>query len=558
AHQPTAVVEAGQASAKPGTLMGDPVVMVSLYPEFPESVMSKFTPCGEFVFLLDRSGSMDCPIHYESHQSRIASARDTLLLLLKSLPMGCYFNIYSFGGSYEHVFPKSAKYSQKNLKRALKRVEEMNADLGGTEMLEALQHIYGQPCIPDEPRQLFIFTDGEVCNTKTILDEVKKNCEFHRCFSFGIGEGASSELINGMAREGGGHAQFIVGNERMQPKVMQSLRLALQLLVSDISLSWDLPKGVSATILSPPLRSLLQGHRSLIFAQLTGECSEATDGCLTVRFTAAGHQCQNQLHFDLQAAEGTANVSGFDQKGDLPLTCFTIHRLVARTLIRSLEREQREIGEEAEEIKRVVELSVQSGVSSVFTAFLAVNKSNGKAVQGPLIYRENPTLSQLLRGVWLNLMSDDSCGEKNIFRRIFSSWRKRTSANKHGKSLKKKVFSGDSEPRKPARDPLLELVSLQDASGCWLLDPCLAAALGKSTEDLEKTKPASAKKDVWATILALIWLHGVQVNAKDEWDLLAMKATLWLRAKKASCIRDWVEAGNVLLGCNVQTDALGL
>ncbi|CAI5677701.1 unnamed protein product [Oreochromis niloticus] len=36
AHQPTAVVEAGQASAEPGSLMGDPVVMVSLYPEFPQ------------------------------------------------------------------------------------------------------------------------------------------------------------------------------------------------------------------------------------------------------------------------------------------------------------------------------------------------------------------------------------------------------------------------------------------------------------------------------------------------------------------------------------------
>ncbi|CAB1445661.1 unnamed protein product [Pleuronectes platessa] len=35
AHKPTAVVEAGQASAKPGSLMGDPVLMLSLYPEFP-------------------------------------------------------------------------------------------------------------------------------------------------------------------------------------------------------------------------------------------------------------------------------------------------------------------------------------------------------------------------------------------------------------------------------------------------------------------------------------------------------------------------------------------
>lgn len=47
---------------------------------------------------------------------------------------------------------------------------------------------------------------------------------YSRCFSFGIGEGASSELINGMAREGGGHAQFIIGKERMQPKVRYNLK----------------------------------------------------------------------------------------------------------------------------------------------------------------------------------------------------------------------------------------------------------------------------------------------------------------------------------------------
>ena len=31
--------------------------------------------------------------------------QDTLLLLLKSLPMGCYFNIYGFGSNYESFFP---------------------------------------------------------------------------------------------------------------------------------------------------------------------------------------------------------------------------------------------------------------------------------------------------------------------------------------------------------------------------------------------------------------------------------------------------------------------
>uniref|UniRef100_A0A3B5KUR1 von Willebrand factor A domain containing 5A n=1 Tax=Xiphophorus couchianus TaxID=32473 RepID=A0A3B5KUR1_9TELE len=545
-HRPSAVVEAGQASAKPGTLMGDPVVMVSLYPEFPESVMSNFNSCGEFVFLLDRSGSMDFPTYCGSRQSRIASAKDTLMLLLKSLPMGCYFNIYGFGDHYEHVFPKSAKYNQKNLKRALKRVEEMDANLGGSEILEPLRQIYRQPCIPKHPRQLFIFTDGEVNYTKAVLDEVKEYSEFHRCFSFGIGEGASSELINGMAREGGGHAQFIIGKERMQPKVMQSLRFALQPLVTDISLSWDLPEGVSATALSPPLTALFQGQRSLIFAQLNGECSEAADGCLTVRFTTAGHPCQNQLHFSLQPACDL----DFDLKEDM---------LAARTLIRSLEQEQREHGKLAEEIEKVVDLSVQSGVSSIFTAFIAVDKSNGEPVRGPLIYRENPTYKvlllvlpvswqecnvfylmvcnsllfsgtvPLLRGGLIGLMFDDLWADKNR----------------------------DCGPTKPAREPLLELVSLQDASGCWLLDPCLAAALGKSTEELVKTRPSSVGW-LWGTILALIWLHGYQKDVKVEWELLAMKAASWLRAEKAVCVTVCVEAGNVLLGCNVTTDALGL
>lgn len=40
-----------------------------------------------------------------------------------------------------------------------------------------------------------------------------------RCFSFGIGEGASTSLIKGIARASGGAAEFITGNERMQSKV---------------------------------------------------------------------------------------------------------------------------------------------------------------------------------------------------------------------------------------------------------------------------------------------------------------------------------------------------
>ncbi|XP_074497548.1 von Willebrand factor A domain-containing protein 5A-like isoform X5 [Sebastes fasciatus] len=577
AHQPTAVVEAGQASAKPGTLMGDPVVMLSLYPEFSKAVMSSVASCGEFVFLLDRSGSMQGP--------RIKSARDTLLLLLKSLPMGCYFNIYSFGSSFQHIFPKSVEYGQKTMEEALLKVEEMEANLGGTEILQPLKGIYSQPCIPNQPRQLFVFTDGEVGNTKDVINLVKKNSGSHRCFSFGIGEGASSALINGLAKEGGGHAQFITGTDRMQPKVMQSLRFALQPAVVDISVTWDLPKGVSVTALSPPITALFQGQRSLIYAQLTGQSSDAAEGCVTVKYSLAGHPSQNQLHFNLKPAEDTG---------------LTVHRLAARTLIRSLEMEERESRGEPEKgvKKKVVELSVQSGVSSAFTAFIAVNKGNGEAIQGPLVRRNIPTARFMAYMPQCLTMSSSvqpylmGCGPvmhsisgaKSFKPKLFSNKKKKLAGpNTPPVPQAMQMCMDDAEfdapsgvfrqysrsisiesprvqpPRvQPPRDPLLQLVSLQKASGCWVLDPALAAALGKTSEEVEKPKPASVNQEVWATVLALIWLHGFKMDAQEEWELLAMKAVSWLRAQNAAGVTECVEAGNTLLGCSVKKDALGL
>ncbi|KAK5929147.1 hypothetical protein CgunFtcFv8_010404 [Champsocephalus gunnari] len=514
------------------TLMGDPVVMLSLYPEFPQAVMSSLASCGEFVFLLDRSGSMQ--------RDRIKSARDTLLLLLKSLPMGCFFNIYSFGSSHEHIFPKSVEYSQETMEEALKKVGEMEANLGGTEILRPLKDIYSHACIPNQPRQLFVFTDGAVGNTKEVINLVKKNSGSHRCFSFGIGEGASSALINGLAKEGGGHAQFITGTDRMQPKVMQSLRFALQPAVVDISVKWDLPKEVSVSVLSPPITSLFQGQRSLIYAQLTGQSPEAAEGSVTVKYSLAGHPSQNKLHFSLKPAEDSG---------------LMVHRLAARTLIRSLEMEEMERRGQPDEgvEKKVVELSVQSGVSSTFTAFIAVNKGNGETIQGPLVRRNVPTSMPMMAMCGGGPPGGRMMGMPRIHYQCSMPMRKKS---RFLCSLS--CDSLDIEPQQPPRDPLLQLVSLQKASGCWELDPALAAAVGKTSEEVENTKPASENKEVWATILALIWLHGFKMDAQEEWELLAMKAVSWLRAQNAPCVAECVEAGNTLLGCKVQKDSLGI
>eukprot|EP00066_Takifugu_rubripes_P030649 XP_011619915.1 PREDICTED: von Willebrand factor A domain-containing protein 5A-like [Takifugu rubripes] len=421
---------------------------------------------------------------------------------------------------------KSVEYTQKTMDEALKKVKTIDANLGGTEILRPLQHIFSQTCIPNQPRQVFVFTDGEVCNTKEVISLVKKNSASHRCFSFGIGEGSSSALINGLAKEGGGHAQFITGSDRMQPKVMQSLKFALQPAVMNVSLVWDLPKEVSAAVLSPPITSIFQGQRSLVYARLTGLSSKAAEGHVTLNYSLAGQPYQNKLHFCLKPTEDNR---------------LTVHRLAARTLIRSLEME----GEvEDKNVKEeVVEVSVQSGVSSSFTAFIGVNKDAGEVIEGPLLLRNISAPSPMM---YCCMPVMDSCLMQN------------TEDDYEGSSPGEDDIS---DP--PPQDLLLQLVSLQKASGCWALDSHLADALGKTIDELRKAKPEATgnnkmEDEVWATILALIWLRGEKMDAEDEWSLLAQKALSWLQATNAPYSTKCVDVGNSLLGCKVKKEDLGL
>ncbi|XP_078268866.1 von Willebrand factor A domain-containing protein 5A-like isoform X2 [Rhinoraja longicauda] len=177
-HEPSAVVEGGLETAAPGTLMGEAAVMVNLFPSFPKTATKAMV--GEFIFLMDRSGSMESQMSQEDHRPRILCARETLLLLMKSLPMGCYFNVYGFGNSFTSFFPASVQYSQSSMQEAVTKLKGVEADMGGTEILQPLSAIYSTPHVPGHPRQLFVFTDGDVSNTKAVLAEVQKHSTSHR------------------------------------------------------------------------------------------------------------------------------------------------------------------------------------------------------------------------------------------------------------------------------------------------------------------------------------------------------------------------------------------
>jgi len=94
----------------------------------------------EFVFLIDRSGSM--------HGKPMTLATEALKLFIHSLPMGSKFNVVSYGSNYELMFANSMEYNEKSVDQADDFLDKFTANMGGTEIFKPLQDILNKPLDP--------------------------------------------------------------------------------------------------------------------------------------------------------------------------------------------------------------------------------------------------------------------------------------------------------------------------------------------------------------------------------------------------------------------------
>eukprot|EP00741_Cyanophora_paradoxa_P006049 tig00000981_g5867.t1 len=195
---------------------GTCALAVALCPEWGDEEEAR----GEYLFLVDRSGSM--------RGAKIEQSRNALQLMLRSLPVGSRFNLLGFGSRFVRLFEESRDYGDASAAAAAAHVSQIQADLGGTELLLPLEAVFAGPPDPLFPRQVFILTDGEVSNTEQVIRLVRRHAAEARVFSVGIGSGASEHLVRGVARAGGGQAEFIGDGERVEGAVLRQLRRAAQ------------------------------------------------------------------------------------------------------------------------------------------------------------------------------------------------------------------------------------------------------------------------------------------------------------------------------------------
>uniref|UniRef100_A0A8C6U665 von Willebrand factor A domain containing 5B1 n=1 Tax=Neogobius melanostomus TaxID=47308 RepID=A0A8C6U665_9GOBI len=279
-------------------ILHNPVVMLNFCPDL-KSVCSDLRKVhGEFVFLIDRSGSMS--------GVNINRVKDAMVVILKSLLPGCMFNIIGFGSTFKSLFTTSQNYEEDALALACEYIRKIRADMGGTNIFAPLSWILRQPLFSSHPRLLFLVTDGAVSNTGKVIQLVRSHARYVRCFTFGIGQNACRRLVQGVATVSRGAAEFLSDGERLQPKMIKSLKRTMSPVLSDISIEWLFPE-TKEVLLSPVGSTFLFPGDSLI-----GYCVV----CDTTRYHANPKSDKRRRYSMMRSTESASSVFYHSQEED--------------------------------------------------------------------------------------------------------------------------------------------------------------------------------------------------------------------------------------------------
>jgi Vault protein inter-alpha-trypsin domain/von Willebrand factor type A domain len=215
-----------RALLSPSNKYGHSALMVTIKPsELFSMHMPDMDFKGEIIFIADRSGSMV--------GEKIAGLRNVLYIFLKSLPNTCSFNLWSFGSSFRSLWVTSKQYSQQAVDEAVSHVSGFAADMGGTELLKALEDVVARRSATTASTQVILLTDGQVWDTDKTISFVRTTRselgDAMRLFVLGIGDTVSHHLIEGLGGVGGGFGEVvgIATPDKWQDRVIRMLKGAL-------------------------------------------------------------------------------------------------------------------------------------------------------------------------------------------------------------------------------------------------------------------------------------------------------------------------------------------
>jgi Ca-activated chloride channel homolog len=306
----------------------------------------------DIVFVLDVSGSMN-------EAGKMEKARAALLYGIRILRPQDRFNVIAFAGEDRLMETGLIAADDAGRKRGETFVNSLRAG-GGTNINDALLTSMPQFRAADRPRILVFLTDGlptvGETNVGRIIDNVRSaRPNGVRLFTFGVGYDVNTALLDKLAAENGGVADYVEPNEDLEVKVSNFFAKINYPVLTDLQL--DLA-GVDTDLIYPrALPDVFRGSQVTLIGRYRNP-SDLDYVRLTLNGKSAGVAkvfVYDNLRFPLRN----------EQNDFLP-------RLWATRRVGWLMEQVRTNGEQQELRDEIVDLGTRYGIVTPYTSYLAL------------------------------------------------------------------------------------------------------------------------------------------------------------------------------------------
>ncbi len=310
----------------------------------PDKVATEDRTPKEIVFVLDTSGSMS--------GFPIEKAKEAMKLSLEGLYPEDTFNLITFAGDTSILFDQPVPATRANLDEAQAFLAGREGG-GGTEMMTAIKAALAPSDAKDHLRIVCFMTDGEVGNDDEIVAEVQRHPNA-RVFSFGIGQSVNRALLDKIAIEGKGEAEYVALEDDGSKAAKKFYERVRTPLLTDLSVDWN---GMPVADVYPGKLTDLFSAKPVI---LHGRYTKGGSGVIRLRGKLAGMPYVREINFDLPE----------NNSGNPALATLWARTRIDELSTARLAAKGAKVGADLD--AQITNIGLEFGLMTKFTSFIAV------------------------------------------------------------------------------------------------------------------------------------------------------------------------------------------
>ena len=306
----------------------------------------------DIVFVLDTSGSM-------AEEGKMEKARQALLYGIRILRPVDRFNVVAFAGEDRLMESGLLQADEPGRKRGETFVQSLKPQ-GGTNINQALLTSFQQLKTSDRPKIVVFLTDGLPTVGETKVPQIIENVARARTpgarlFTFGVGYDVNTTLLDKLAAENGGVADYVEPREDLEVKVSNFFSKINYPVLADLRL--EMPDVETDLIYPRNLPDLFRGTQLTLIGRYRN--SSSLDKVRMLLTGTSNGKSRNVFYDNLRFP--------LREEGNdfLP-------RLWATRRVGWLMEQVRTNGEQKELRDEIVDLGTRYGIVTPYTSYLAL------------------------------------------------------------------------------------------------------------------------------------------------------------------------------------------